>query len=148
MSLAGLVASSLFLTSSTISALTTCPGFPGYCSEAFPGSVRMPVATYINNHDIIANMINEIIKFPPLSFAMWCAAEEGTMSPSARWELEVSWLLLCWIFSLVTCKKSWECIWCDKNIWWSDRIQVPGLTLESQESMFCCWLLVESRPAS
>jgi len=38
MSLAGLVASSLWLTSSTISALTTCPGFPGYCSEAFPGS--------------------------------------------------------------------------------------------------------------
>ena len=64
MSLAGLVASSLWLTSSTISALTTCPGFPGYCSEAFPGSVRMPVATHINNHDIVyANLINEMINF-------------------------------------------------------------------------------------
>merc|ERR1712110_312998 len=32
------VASALLLLASTISALTTCPGFPGYCSEAFPGS--------------------------------------------------------------------------------------------------------------
>ena len=67
MSLAGLVASSLWLTSSTISALTTCPGFPGYCSEAFPGSVRMPVATHVNNHDMVhayyANLINEMINF-------------------------------------------------------------------------------------
>merc|ERR1712130_403995 len=28
----------LLVTSSPCSALTTCPGFPGYCSEAFPGS--------------------------------------------------------------------------------------------------------------
>merc|ERR1712110_439545 len=32
------VASALLLLASPSSALTTCPGFPGYCSEAFPGS--------------------------------------------------------------------------------------------------------------
>jgi len=32
------VATALLLVASPSSALTTCPGFPGYCSEAFPGS--------------------------------------------------------------------------------------------------------------
>ena len=30
----------LYLAATPSSALTTCPGFPGYCSEAFPGSVN------------------------------------------------------------------------------------------------------------
>lgn len=34
------VATTLLLVASPSSALTTCPGFPGYCSEAFPGSVK------------------------------------------------------------------------------------------------------------
>ena len=37
------VASALLLLASPSSALTTCPGFPGYCSEAFPGSVTTSI---------------------------------------------------------------------------------------------------------
>ena len=104
MSLAGLVASSLFLTSSTISALTTCPGFPGYCSEAFPGSVRMPFATYINYHDIYANMIDEIINFFLPQFCNVVCSRGRNNVPLCQVRIGYLLTFVVWIFSLATCK--------------------------------------------
>ena len=105
MSLAGLVASSLWLTSSTISALTTCPGFPGYCSEAFPGSVRMPVATHVNNHDMVyANLINEMINFFSPQFCNVVCSRGRNNVPLCQVRIGYLLTFVVWIFSLATCK--------------------------------------------